>query len=196
MITYDSNIQAALDAGLVVVRGLMVFQFGSGTYRFVCDAVPLVWDGNTYHPNGLFKVSDLPGSLGFGAASFNIVLAASPDDGLTPEILLSIFNEDYRDRPVYIYDCYSNISTGQVIDAELLRAGYIDRLVYRKSEDLGPHIEFQCYSRSLDYGRKNGRIASHANQLRRNASDKFREHSAVAGITEIYWGRKKPNASS
>jgi len=57
-------------------------------------------------------------------------------------------------------------------------------------------LEAMCFSRSLDYGRKNGRLASHANQKRRSATDKFREHAATAGKQEVYWGRKKPKADS
>jgi len=196
MRTFDASIQAALDAGLVSVRGLIVFTFASGTYRYVRDVVPRVWDSNTYTPGGAFAVSDIPNQTGFAAASFTVTLAASPDDGLTPSVLQSIFAEDYRDRPVSVYDAYLNVSTGAVIDAELLRYGYIDRIVYRETLDLGAHLEAVCFSRSLDYGRKNGRLATNANQLRRSGTDKFREFAAIAGTQEIYWGRKKPKANS
>jgi hypothetical protein len=190
--TLDASIEAALVAGVVSVRGLLVFEFGTGTYRYVRDVVPRVWDGNTYIPGGAFAVSDIPNQTGFAASSFTITLAASPDDGLTPAVLTAIFDEDYRDRPVSIYDAYLDVITGSVIDANLVRYGYIDRIVYRETRDLGAHLEAACFSRSLDYGRKNGRIASDANQRRRSATDKFREHAATAGRQEIYWGRKRP----
>lgn len=196
MRTFDASIQGDLDAGVVAVRGLITFTFASGTYRFVRDVVPRIWDGNTYSPGGAFMVSDLPNQTGFGASAFTVTLAASAEDGLTPAVLQDIFGEDYRDRPVLVHDAYLNVSTGAVIDAELLRSGYIDRIVYKRTAALGPHLEAECFSRALDYGRTNGRIASHANQQRRNAADLFREHSATAGTVEVYWGRKKPKAYS
>jgi hypothetical protein len=194
--TLNASIEAALVAGVVSVRGLLVFEFGTGTYRYVRDVVPRVWDGDTYIPGGAFSVSDISNQTGFAAASFSVKLAASPDDGLTPAVLQAVFAEDYRDRPVAVYDAYLNVSTGAVIDAQLLRYGYVDRIVYRETSDIGAHLEAICFSRSLDYGRKNGRIASHANQKRRSATDKFREHAAVAGTQEIFWGRKRPKANS
>lgn len=195
MRTFDATIAANLAAGRVSVRGLIVFTFGSGTYRFVRDVVPRIWDGNTYVPGGAFSVSELPNQTGFAAGAFTVTLAASPDDGLTPSVLQNIFAEDYRDRPVQIFDCYINVDTGAVIDAELMRQGYIDRVVYRETAAMGAHLEAECYSRALDYGRTNGRKATDANQRRRSATDKFREFAATAGTQEVYWGRKKPKAS-
>lgn len=191
MRSFNATIAANLAAGRVSVRGLITFTFGSGTYRFVRDVVPRVWGGNTYIPGGAFSVSDIPNQTGFSASSFTVSLAASPDDGLTPAILLSVFSEDYRDRPVSIYDCYINVDTGAVIDAELIRLGYIDRLVYREGSQ-GAMLEAQCYTRALDYGRTNGKEATYANHQRRAPGDKFREHTANAKTAEIYWGREKP----
>lgn len=193
METFDTAIQAQLDAGVVSVRGLIKVVLGSGSYGFVRDVVPLVYDGLTYQPGGLISVSDIPAEVGFAASSFTIRLAFSADDDLTPNVLQQIYSESYRDRAVTVYDAYKNVETGAVIDAVLQRAGYIDRLKLRR-DDNGAVLDVECYSRSIDYSRKNGRMATRQDQRRRVTGDRFFDQASRTKTMRIVWGTTQQKA--
>ena len=190
MLSYSSDVLDLLDEGRIIVRGLIEFRFGGGTYRFAKSIAPIVWSGNTYQPGGIIQVSDLSGGTGTAARQFTITLAASPDDGLTPEVLQTIEAEDYKDRPVIIYDAHFHPDTGAFIAARAMRRGYVDVIDHVEDEN-GYTLVANCETRALDYTRTNGRKRNHADQQRRNAGDKFLEHASTRGREEVFWGRKK-----
>lgn len=187
METFDSAIEQQLANGIMAVRGLVKVTLGSGTYGFVRDIVPLTWDGLTYQPGGLISVSDIPAEIGFAASSFTLRLAFSSDDDLTPTVLKQIYAESYRDRPVLIYDAYKNLNTDAVIDAVLQRAGYIDRLKLKR-DDSSAYLEVECFSRSIDYSRKNGRYATRQDQRRRETGDRFFDQASRTKAMRVVWG--------
>lgn len=184
-------VQALYDAGRVKSRQMLRFQLGSGTYGFIADRSELVWSGVTYKPFGLIKVSDLDNGSGTSASSsFTLTLAASPDDGLTPTILQKIEDEDYRDRPVTLYDAHFHPDTGVLLQVEAVARGYLDVIDHDEDGAEGYVLTARCEGRQLDYSRRNGRSRSNADQQRRSAGDLFFEHAGKAGRIEVYWGRK------
>jgi hypothetical protein len=194
MITLPSDVLALLDAGRISIRGLIRFDLGSGTYGFVRSVQPLTWSGVTYQPGGLISVSDLDSSMDGSAQAFTVKLAASPDDELTPEVLLTIEAEDYRDRPVTIYDAYFHPDTGGLLHVQALKRGYIDTIDHFDDPEDGYTLEAKCESRALDYTRTNGRRRTVVDQARRAPGDLFFEHAAMRGREVIFWGREKAAA--
>lgn len=188
--TLPSSVINLLDEGRITIVGLIRFDFGTGTYGFAKSAAPITWGGLTFQPFGLLQVSDLPSGTGTSAQPFTIELAASPDDGLTPEVLQQIELEDYRDRPVTIYDAYLHPDTGQLLHVEPLRRGYIDQLRHEESDE-GYKLVAECETRALDYSRSNYRKRNAADQARRAPGDKFYSDAATRGREEIWWGRTK-----
>lgn len=193
MRTFDTNIQAALDAGRVIKRELIELRLGGGTLRFVKDDEPRTWSSETWQPGGFVSISNIKRSTGLSAASFTLTLSASPEDNLTPAELQSYYSYDWNDRKVIARDLYINADTGAVIDAEPLVQGYIDRAKWRKSTEDGATIGCQCFDRSLDFSRKNGRQATVADQQGRLSTDKGMEHAALVGEQTFWWGRKGKN---
>lgn len=190
--TLPSSVINLLDEGRITIVGLIRFDFGTGTYGFAKSATGLTWSGLTYQPGGMIQVSDFVSGTGTSAQQFTIELAASPDDGLTPEVLQQIELEDYRDRPVTIYDAYLHPDTGQLLHVEPLRRGYIDQLRHEESDE-GYKLVAECETRALDYSRSNYRKRNAADQERRNPGDKFYLNAATTGRQEYWWGREKNN---
>lgn len=181
---------AHLENGTADIRGLIKFQFGTGTYGFIKALEPFTWGGLTYLPGGIIQVSDLSSGAGMTARQFEIALAASPDDELTPAVLMTIEQEDYRDRPVTIYDAHFDPNTGELIHVEAMKRGYVDVIDHREDED-GYQIIAMCESRALDYTRTNGRKRTTSDQARRAPGDLYFENAAKRGREEILWGRAK-----
>lgn len=184
------EVQTLLDEGRSDVRGLIKFEFGTGTYGFIKAQAPFPWGGITYLPGGIIQVSDLSSGTGLTARQFEIALAASPDDELTPAVLMTIEQEDYRDRPVTIYDAHFHPDTGDLIHVEAMKRGYVDVIDHRE-DDNGYQIVAMCESRALDYTRTNGRKRTTSDQARRAAGDLYFENAAKRGREEIFWGRLK-----
>lgn len=196
MISLPNSVLDLLDAGRITITGLMKFEFGTGTYGFAKSIQPFVYGGLEYKPGGAITVSDLQSGLSGVANPFEIKLSASPEDGLTPEILRTIENEDYRDRPVTIYDAYFHPDTNELLHVATLRRGYVDVIDHDDSDNEGYTITAMCETRALDYTRTNGRKRTNKDQARRQVGDKFFEHAATRGRIEIFWGRVKTGSTS
>lgn len=193
MIISDPAIQTMLDEGRTDTRGLIKFEFGTGTYGFVNAAASFEWSGLSYQPGGLIEVSDIPGQIGMTAQQFIVTLAASPDDGLTPDILRTIEDEDYRDRRVTLYDAHFHPDTGALIAVRAVKRGYLDVIDHEDDEN-GYRLVASCETRALDYTRTNGRVRSVEDQQRRSPGDRFFEHAAKRGRVSQWWGRVKKSA--
>jgi hypothetical protein len=190
MRTYATALLNLLDEGRVRFAGMIRFDLGEGSYGFIRQSSDYDYAGVTYKAmlSGLIEVSDLSFGTGTAAAGFALRLAESPDNGVTPEVLLNIENYDYLDRPVTIYDLHRHPDTGSIIgDPEPMMRGYIN--VIRHEEDDGYFMTVECESRALDYSRTNGRVRSNDDQQRRSAGDKFYEHAASAGRVKVKWGK-------
>lgn len=186
----SAEVKALYDAGRISTRQMIRFQFGSGTYGFIAAAESLTYAGVEYKPFGLIKVSDLGNGVGTtGDGNFTLTLAESPDYGLTPDVLIQIESEDYRDRPVQVMDAHFHPETGALIQVETLARGYLDVIEHRVDPELGYVLEARCEGRQLDYSRHNGRVRSVADQQRRAPGDRFFEHAAKAGRVTVDWGK-------
>lgn len=181
------------DQGRISTRQMLRFQFGSGVYGFIAGrADPLTYLGVEYKPFGLIEVSDISGGSGTTAdGGFTLTLAESPDDGLTPQILIQIESEDYRDRPVIVMDAHFHPDTGALLQVETVARGYLDVIEHVTDSNRGHIITATCEGRQLDYSRRNGRVRSNADQQRRAPGDKFFEHAGKAGRVEVLWGKVK-----
>jgi len=191
------EVKALYDQGRISTRQMLRFQFGSGVYGFIARSEPLTHAGVEYKPFGLIEVSDIGGGSGTTAdGSFTLTLAESPDDGLTPEVLLRIEDEDYRDRPVVVMDAHFHPDTGALIQVETVARGYLDTVPHNVDPETGYTLSAMCEGRQLDYSRRNGRVRSMADQQRRRNGDLFFQHAGQAGRVEVYWGRVKAAAAA
>jgi hypothetical protein len=193
VITLPTSVLDLLDEGRVSIRGLIRFDFGTGTYGFAKSIAPITYSSLVYQPGGAITVSDLNDDTGLTASQFTVALSASPDDGLTPEVLQTIEAEDYRDRPVTIYDAYFHPDTNEMLFVQVMKRGYVDTIDHIDTQDVGYTIVANCESRALDYTRINGRKRSDLDQKRRNPGDGFFLFAATRGREQVYWGQENPN---
>ncbi|MDQ0558303.1 hypothetical protein QO004_000076 [Rhizobium mesoamericanum] len=188
--TISTEVKALYDAGRISTRQMVRVQLGSGIYGFIARREPLIWAGVTYQPFGLIEVSDIGGGTGTAAdGGFTLTLAESKEFGLTPEILTEIESEDYRDRPVVVYDAHFHPDTGALIQVESVARGYLDVVEHNIDDTRGYYLTARCEGRQLDYSRQNGRKRTVADQQRRDPGDRFFEHAASAGRVDIAWGK-------
>jgi hypothetical protein len=189
MRSINATVETQLAAGRVSIRQLVKLSLGSGDYGFAQSVQPITYSALEYKALGLIDVSDLRLAPGTSADDFTVRLPASTDDGMLPAVLDGFFAEDYRDRPVTIYDAYLHADTGALVTAIEMRRGLIDQVRYTRNVDGGATYELECLSRAIDYSRRNGRLASDVDQQRRSSGDRFFEHTAQTGRVQIYWGR-------
>ena len=191
MRTINATVSSQLAAGAVSIRQLVKFSLGSGEYGFALSVQPITFSGLEYKALGVVDVSDIRLAPGTSADDFTVRLPASTDDGLLPAVLDGFFAEDYRDRPVTLYDAYLNADTGALITAIEMRRGYIEQVRLIRNVDGGAVYELECLSRAIDYSRRNGRLANDVDQQRRSTGDRFFSHTAQTGRVQIYWGRAR-----
>lgn len=196
MISFPSDVLDLLDEGRISIRGMIKFAFGTGTYGFIRSIAPMTYSGLTYKPGGLISVSDLSSATGLVANAFAITLSASPNDDLTPAVLQTIEAEDYRDRPVTIYDAYFHPDTGALLHVQTMKRGYVDTIDHIDTIESGYTIVANCESRAIDYTRTNGRKRSDVDQRRRSSTDKWFQQSSLRGRETIYWGQETNNSKT
>lgn len=175
--SYPPALEARLDEGRFAVRGLIKFEFGTGTYGVWNGTGNFVWDDVTFKPNSLIGVDDIDLETGTGSAPLTIELPESADFGITPDMLASIEGHDYKGRPVTIYDAYFDPETRELLHVEPLHSGYIDfidHVVDSGEMRLVGHVE----TSALDNHRDGYRSASHADQQLLSPGDMFFEHAA------------------
>ena len=189
MQTYPKAALDAMDEGREVIIGLIRFDLGSGTYGFAKGPDPFPHDGITYQPSSVISVSELAMAPGTVAEGFTVELAASADDGLTPEVLSTIHDEDTRDRPVTVLDAMLDPDTNALLAVKVVKRGYIDTIDHVIDADRGDLLIAHCESRALDYSRRNGRQANSADQARRSSTDTFFDHASSVGRIELDWGK-------
>lgn len=174
------------------IAGMVRFDFAEGPVGFIMSNAPYEYGGLVYQPipDGIISMSSQQSSIGMSASGFSIILAESPDDGLTEDVILQIEDYTYLDRRVIIYDLDIDPETGAVLqNPEPQISGYMGPIQHDIDDERGAVAICQCETRAIDYGRTNGRYATHQDQQRRSPGDRFFEHSATAGVISYDWGK-------
>lgn len=193
MRNFNPALLALLDEGRTDIVGMIRFDLGEGIFGFIHRSSPHTFEGVEYQPlpAGILSVSDFPMATGTAAEGFTIELSESPDDGLTPDVIVQLESYDYRDRPVTVFDWHHHPDTGlPLTDPIAQMRGYINAVEHTTDPDRGYIVRIECESRAIDYSRTNGRIRSVDDQRRRLAGDRGFEHAAVTGRQKIKWGRE------
>lgn len=188
-VSYPARVAELLAEGRIMTLGLMRFDLGSGSYGFVRNKAPYTVDGLEYVPGGIISVSALRLQRGFSANTITIELAESPDDGLTPDVLQQVENEDYRWRPVTFKDVWLDPDDGSELHVRTRGKYLIDTIDHDEDPSKGYVLRAIATAKTLDNARVNGRRRTDADQCLRNPADRFMEHRVKAGREKIYWGR-------
>ncbi len=174
--TFPTDLQTLADEGRLGVRSGVRMALGTGIYGFWNGKGDLVHSELTYWANSLITVSDLVYGLGTAAASFTIEMVAKQE--ITPDRLAGIESEDYKGRPLTIYDFYFHPDTGGLLHAEPMAYGYIDT-VDHVTEGGESKLVGNILSGAIDNHRDGYRSASHEDQQLVSPGDKFYEHAST-----------------
>lgn len=190
MRAFNAGTLALLESGQVATRGLLLFDFPSGLYGFWDGAGTFTYAGVTYVGAGQLVGLDAIGMVGdLSAPSITLTLTAIPDTDLSPDVLATIEDEDYHQRPATLSRAYIDPDTRDLISVERVFRGYVDQMVHEYT--IGGTATLTCTveSRARDNTRKGWRIRSDADQKRIDANDGGMRHATIAGSQVIYWGK-------
>ncbi|MBX8827267.1 hypothetical protein [Ochrobactrum sp. SFR4] len=174
---YPSRLQQLLDEGRVVIRSMIKYELGTGVYGVWNGKGSFEWGGVTYHGNQLVGVETIAVGLGTAALPMTIEMPEAADFGYTADKLASIEDEDYKGRPVVIYDVYIDPDSRSVLYVEPLNHGYVDTI-----DHAGENGEFKLVvhveTSALDNHRDGYRSASHEDQQLISAGDRGLEYAS------------------
>lgn len=201
--TIPANVQASLDGGEISIRELIRFDFSGQSHGFWTGTGPLTWPAEpnplslVYNPGGgLLEVEEIAFDTEMVAKAIAITLRSVPDTDLTPDVLATIHEEDYHQRPVTIYHAYFNTDTRELLNVVPVFAGFVDTIDYIVNPKSGEAmLKGKAESYLRDLTRRGASLASDDGQQFLAAGDLFFEHANKAGDDLIYWGRKDPKAA-
>jgi hypothetical protein len=181
-----------LNDGRTSERGLILFDLGSGLYGYHTGLGPFVYNGVTYQGAGsLISVDGVRQTADLGAVQVIARLTAIENTELTPDVLATIENEVYHQRPCSIYTAYFNPDTGELLSVEIEYRGYIDRMVHTENIDGQAVLEAHLESRFRDHGKSGYRVRSDSDQRRINANDNSLRHAATVATETVKFGRSE-----
>src|SRR5688500_3798076 len=161
----DPAAQSALDTHYVIERGCVRFEFPSGSYGFWTGQGSITLDSMVFESGGaLFNVEQLDQDINGNAIAVAIRLSSHPNTALTSDVLSTIEDEAYKNRPVRIYTAYFNIDTGAFLDLVTEFNGIIDTIDHQIRIGGERTLTANCESRAIDLKRANGGVRGDEDQ--------------------------------
>lgn len=176
------------DSGSVAIRSLVKIILPNGTFGCWNGTGTLNYAGLAYKQNTLISIDEISGSIGTAATPFKLVLPASADFGLTPDVLGTIEDFQYKGALITIYDAFFVPNTRALVHVEPMRTGFIDFIDH--SDDGQTYIlTVHCEDHNLDNHRDGYRTASHSDQQLVSNGDRFFEHASEQSTETFKFGR-------
>lgn len=167
---------------------MILFDFPSGLWGFWSGAGSLVFEGVTYVGAGsLLDLSDIRQSTELAAIKISLTLRAIPNTDLTPDILATIEQEQYHQRPVRLMTAFFDPDTEALLSVEVMVRGIVDRIVHNDGD--GATLECQIETRTRDITKSGYRVRSDADQKMLDPTDDGLRHVATVHTETIYFGR-------
>jgi hypothetical protein len=189
--------QAALDAGSIIERELVLFDLAEGLFGYWSGVGTFAYNGVTYVGAGsLIEVDTIKQGSGLEAEGLTIRLTEVPNSDLSPDVLASIESYTYHQRPVELMSAFFDASTYALLSVELIFSGYIDQVVHDNNVEGNAYIEGRLESRFRDHQRRGYRVRSDADQKRIAASDNGLRHVGVVATETILFGRTTSQAAA
>lgn len=189
MLSLPQAAQEALAKDRIVYAQGVQFDFSSGTYAFWSGSGPLTWSGLTFQSSGsLLEISDIPASGDLSSQPVTVRIRAVPEQGLTPDLLASIENEIYHQRPVTIYIFIFDPDTRALVNVYRHYAGFLDKLDHVEDEG-SSYLVANLESRSRGNTKTGYRMRSTTDQKSILSGDEFFQNAASVGVFKRPWGR-------
>ena len=195
--SFNTSTQAALNAGRVADRRLMLFDLASGVYGFHSGLGPFTYNGVTYVGSGsLISIQGVRQTSDLSSVQVTVRLTSIPNTALTPDVLATIENEIYHQRPAEISTAYFNPDTFALMSVELEYRGYIDKILHSDTVGGEAYIEANLESRFRDHQRRGYRMRSTRDQERIDATDNGLQHINTVGSESVLFGRTNPGMAA
>lgn len=193
----DPTLTAALQQSKYAHSELLLFDLPSGLWGFWRGIGPLVIGGVTYVGAGsLLEMQQLDFGVELAASAIALKLRAVPETSLTPDILATIDDEDYKGRAVFIDFAYFDRETGILMQTLRQWRGYIDTIEHTGTIGSDYALIGRLEPRSLDHSRTGTRVRGDTDQRLFDAADPFFEHAAKTPTEVLPYGRGSTAAST
>ena len=194
--SFNAATQAQLDAGRIVDRRLALLDLvDKGTlaqalYGFHSGVGPFTYNGVTYQGAGsLLEVEGVRQTSDLSAVQVVGRLTGIPNSLLTPDVLASIENYYYHQRPATLAVAYFHPDTFALLSVEVDYRGYVDRIVQKETDGGAAVLEVYLESRFRDHQKSGYRVRSDADQRRIDPTDDGLRHVTKASSEQIIFGR-------
>jgi hypothetical protein len=182
--------QAALDAGSIIERELILFDFVEGLFGYWSGIGPFTYNGVVYQGAGtLIEVDTIKQGSNLEAEGLSVKLTEVPNSDLTPDVLATVESYTYHQRPVQLMSAFFDATTYALLSVELIFSGYIDQVVHDNNVEGNAYVEGRLESRFRDHQRRGYRVRSDADQKRIAAIDSGLRHVGVVATETILFGR-------
>lgn len=169
---------------------MVLFDFASGFYGFWTGIETFIHNGLTYVGAGALLDVDMGRRVIEPVAiPLTITARAMPSQGVTSDVLATIEDEAYHQRPVVYSQAFFDPDGGALLSVERLWSGALDTVAHVESADGEASIQITCESRMRDVRLSTGRLRTDVDQRRVDPSDGGLRHVAKAGTVRIDWGR-------
>ena len=187
----------AISRGDYANTWLVAFDLLEGIFGFWAGHGTLNFTGLDYVGAGsLITIEQLDMGVELAASAVTVSLRAVPESALSPDVLATIDNYGYKNRPVYLHLAYFNPQTGAIIAAYLWWQGYIDIIDHEEQVGGEYRLVARLEPRSLDHSRIGYRMRSDLDQRLIDPTDRFFEHAAVVGLESLPYGRAPDGTSA
>ncbi|MEK9751751.1 MAG: hypothetical protein VW338_00870 [Rhodospirillaceae bacterium] len=185
----DASTLAELQAGRANDRYMVLFDLVSGYYGFWGGLGTFSYNAVTYVGAGsLIGVEDVGQVSDGSAVPLILTLTAIPNSDLSPDVLASIENETYHQRPVVIMTAYFS-TAGVLISVETEYRGYVDKITHEHVVGGEAVLRVHLESKARDHTRRGYRMRSDADQRLIDPNDGGLRHTIQAATVPILWGR-------
>src|SRR5262245_33428438 len=134
MRTIDITTLETIGRGDYAHTWLLLFDFPEGLFGFWGGAGTLTLAGQPYTGAGsLIEIAQLDMGSELAASPLTVSLRALPETALSPDVLATIDNYAYKNRPVTLSLVYFNPSTGAVATAFTWWQGYVDVIDHQET---------------------------------------------------------------
>ena len=176
--SFPTRLQQVLSEGRAVIRSGIKIACTTGTYGFWNGKGDFTVGGLVYWPNTLITVSEPVYGLGTAASTFTVELVAKRDSGLTPDKLLLIEQEGYKDAPITGFDFYFDPDDRSFLHAEPGPYGFIDTIDHSR-ENGEKKLIANVRSGAIANHRDGYRTASHEDQQLVSPGDMFFQYAST-----------------
>jgi len=155
--------QNALTGNARYQVALYTFELGSGTYGFWTHEGEKPYNGVTYRAGGsLIEVGEIREALDGSVGQLELKMSALPEKGLTDDVLVRFYEEDWHLKPVTVQLGLMDPATAEIIEVQTFFRGRIEEAPF--DEVPGAVLSLKCASTSIDLSIPGGLIRNGGTQ--------------------------------